>query len=533
MFSGRAVLFAFVSALLLVVGATSCKKNHAPDVPAVPAGPTHCFKDTTHTFTTTATDPDDDSVAVRFDWGDATVSDWSGWSASGETIALSHAWHNTGTYEVTVQARDRKELKSGWSGALTVTTVLRRLPYCPAEPTGPNRGSQDWSYSFTAVAFHPDSIAVAIRFAWGDGDTSDWSYFFVSGQPVKMSHVWSAPDTYEVTAQARDRSNAFSQWSAPHTITIRPPDTLLKWRLQLAAGVGLDVYSSPAIGPDGTVYVGSPDGALYAVNADGVLKWSYESGRDVESSPAIAADGTIYVGSDDDYLYAINSDGVLEWSYESGRDVESSPAIAADGTVYFSSRDGYLYALNPDGTLRWRYGTGSRVESSPAIAADGTVYVGSSDRYLYALDPGGTLRWRYETRSRVESSPAIAADGTVYVGSCDDYLYALNPDGTLRWRYETVRNVESSPAIAADGSIYLGSDDNFLYTLNPDGTLKWRFETDGDIKSSPTIGPDGTIYFAGCDGYLYALKGTSPLADSPWPKFHHDLRNTGRVGGGR
>ena len=32
-------------------------------------------------------------------------------------------------------------------------------------------------------------------------------------------------------------------------------------------------------------------------------------------------------------------------------------------------------------------------------------------------------------------------------------------------------------------------------------------------------------------GSFYALRGTSPLADSPWPKFQHDLRNTGRVGG--
>jgi len=51
------------------------------------------------------------------------------------------------------------------------------------------------------------------------------------------------------------------------------------------------------------------------------------------------------------------------------------------------------------------------------------------------------------------------------------------------------------------------------------------------VESSPAIAPDSTIYFCANDGYLYALKGTQPIADSPWPKFHHDLKNTGRVDG--
>jgi outer membrane protein assembly factor BamB len=33
------------------------------------------------------------------------------------------------------------------------------------------------------------------------------------------------------------------------------------------------VYSSPAVGSDGTVYVGSQDYYLYAINPGGTLKW--------------------------------------------------------------------------------------------------------------------------------------------------------------------------------------------------------------------------------------------------------------------
>ena len=72
------------------------------------------------------------------------------------------------------------------------------------------------------------------------------------------------------------------------------------------------VESSPAIGSDGTVYVGSWDKKLYAINGKtGVKLWEFETGksqRGVASSPAIGPDGTVYVGSYDNNLYAIKTD---------------------------------------------------------------------------------------------------------------------------------------------------------------------------------------------------------------------------------
>ena len=48
------------------------------------------------------------------------------------------------------------------------------------------------------------------------------------------------------------------------------------------------------------------DNKLYAINGkSGVKLWEFETGDDVHSSPAIGSDGTVYVGSDDKKLYAI------------------------------------------------------------------------------------------------------------------------------------------------------------------------------------------------------------------------------------
>ena len=51
---------------------------------------------------------------------------------------------------------------------------------------------------------------------------------------------------------------------------------------------------------------------------NGTLKWKFLTGGSVYSSPAIGVNGTIYVGSDDCYLYAINPDGTLKWKFQTG-----------------------------------------------------------------------------------------------------------------------------------------------------------------------------------------------------------------------
>jgi hypothetical protein len=207
---------------LVVTASLSCETNHAPDVPALPTGPAYCFKDTTYMFQTVVSDRDGDSMVVRFDWGDSSDSHWMGWFASGDTVASAHAWSDTGNYEVRVSAQDR-ERTSDLSDGLKVKVTIRWPPETPAAPAGPSVGGRDTLYTFTSGADHPDNIPVAIRFAWGDGDTSDWSAFDLPGGPVSMSHAWSEPDTYAVTAQAKDTGELTSLWSSPHTIVIRPP----------------------------------------------------------------------------------------------------------------------------------------------------------------------------------------------------------------------------------------------------------------------------------------------------------------------
>jgi outer membrane protein assembly factor BamB len=473
-----------------------------------------------------------------------------------------------------IRTRPASVIEVALTGLLLAVVVLsckNSPPMSPEPPAGVSIGGPNIPYQFTATATDPEADSIAIRFSWGDSDTSAWSQFVSAGDTVVMSHAWRDTGLYQVRAQAQDKRGGLSVWSTPCFLTIG--EGILKWRYPGTGFVLSSPTSSPAVSPEGTIYIGeayiprsylwaiNPDGShrwycriddflgesapavgtdgtiyiggwnwLSAVSPSGILKWRYGI-CGTYTSPAIGSDNTVYIGTWHGDLYALNPDGTLKWRYYTTDNVVSSPAIGSDGTVHIGAGD-WLYALNHDGTLKWRYETEGTIYSSPAIGSDGTVYIGAGD-WLYALNHDGTLKWRYQAQGSIGlySSPAISSDGTVYVGSEEGAIYALNPDGTLKWRYQTEGRIYSSPAISSDGTLYIGSEDEAIYASNPDGALKWRYQTQEGIWTSPAIGSDGSVYITSA-GYLYAIQGSSVLADSPWPKFQHDNQNTGRVGGG-
>lgn len=79
----------------------------------------------------------------------------------------------------------------------------------------------------------------------------------------------------------------------------------------------------------------------------GTVLWEFKTGS-VDSNPAIGPDGTVYVGSTDNKLYAINGkNGVKLWEFKTGGPLFPSPAIGSDGTVYFVALV-MLYAIKTD-----------------------------------------------------------------------------------------------------------------------------------------------------------------------------------------
>jgi RHS repeat-associated protein len=249
---------------------------------------------------------------------------------------------------------------------------------------------------------------------------------------------------------------------------LRPTTGSTKWSFS----IGGTVSSGPALSADGaTLYVTSQNGKLVALNAaNGQARWTLTRAA-IWTSPAIGVDGTVYVGADDG-LHAVDpATGATKWSrsFGSGGFVRSSPAIAGDGTIYVGTDLGRLEATKLDGSAGFSFtapGIGI-IRSAPALGSDATIYFGSRDRKLYAVDPSGASKWAFITGGNVDSSPAVGADGTVYVGSDDRKLYALRPDGTQLFAFTTGGSVRGATAIGRNGTVFAGSDDQRIWAFGP------------------------------------------------------------------
>jgi hypothetical protein len=336
---------------------------------------------------------------------------------------------------------------------------------------------------------------------------------------------------------------------------------------------GSTIATSPAIAPDGTIYIGSYAG-LFAITNAGSNKWTIPS--PVASSPAIGSDGTIYFGDGYTNFSAINPDGSQKWTYPL-QGVKSCPAIGPDNTIYVAA-GAQLFALTPAGTKKWALITDSSEYSacSAVIGPDGTIYFGNTT--FYAINPDGTIKWSLPFAGFSGDSAAVGADGTIYVGNGP--LYALNPDGTGLWTNTAVDFAGCSPVVGGTGVIYLAGNierglhavspagevlwnatdafawhtppppspavdaggmiyyawSDILYAVTPQGGIQWSYRSPGYYalnspfvtQFSPAIGPDGTIYATFLSG-VYALKGTNGLGNAPWPMYHQNLRHTGKV----
>ena len=179
-----------------------------------------------------------------------------------------------------------------------------------------------------------------------------------------------------------------------------------KWEFK----TGGEVWSSPAIGSDGTIYVGSHDKKVYALHPDGTNKteskgllevtpspatraagpvlWEFETGgAPVRSSPAIGADGTVYVGSNRKKFFALDGKtGVKQWEFKPAGRVESSPAIGIDGTIYVGSNDKKVYALDGNtGVKKWEFETGEWVKTQKELGVACILRLPSGPMALFML----------------------------------------------------------------------------------------------------------------------------------------------------
>jgi len=353
------------------------------------------------------------------------------------------------------------------------------------------------------------------------------------------------------------------------------PDGTVKWSVSKDG-----FWVCPALGKDGTLYtVNYLENNLYAYTPDGQQKWVVPIGTNILGSPAVGADGTVYIGCGDKKLYAIDASGQQKWTFTASGEIWVTPALAADGTIYFGTYDGKFYAVDATGNQKWitNYTLGQR--DTLLIDANGTIYLGTgANATLVALNPDGTQKWQlpFSTNS-TRCPPALASDGTLYIGCYDGNLYAIGsaaPNLTL--------TKSASPASAVPGAVVtytlayantgVAQATNVLLTdvlpanvsivsgsisgggtYNPTtNTVSWTLGTlsaggsgggtsSGQVTFQVTVAANATVGSAITNtAAISSTEVPNAVASNPatvniiasqrgdWWMFHHDLQHTGR-----
>jgi len=481
---------------------------------------------------------------------------------------MNKAYSAYGTYDITVRLKDKKNALSGWSDPHSVV-IGHSQPLTPAILAGPDSIWFTNSATFLVAGSDPDREKLRFKFAWGDGDTSDWLEPNVGDTAISTSYTWDSAGRFDVTVRAEDTTGDLSSWSSSKTVVVRGLDE--KWFFKDDSGP----VTTPVIMPDGAIVFADRAGIVREVSTSGGEVWKYAMGAAPGSSPSVAASGTVFILGSDGNLDALSTAGKLLWQHQVGgqlppasRNYDAPPSISGERIVYVPGDS--LYALDEFGALKWRIGRPNGLVSSPAIAAngtiyvrfgdtldaltadslttwsryvpagggkglppsvgaDGTVYCSGTDGLLYALSPtNGVPLWTVQTSG--ETEPVLGLDGTIYVES-NQLLVAVSPTGSVTWTAapEDPSQSWSAPVVVvADSAIYAptrGSSGSSLLAFNHASTIRWDLAADIAELTSPCISTTGVVYVA-TDSGLMALSGSSALAKSAWPCARHDSQHT-------
>jgi hypothetical protein len=105
------------------LGMAAVITNYPPQIPPRPSGQIVGLPGVEYDYSSSTTDPDGDNLFYQFSWGDE-ISGWIGPYPSGDTCTASHAWNNSGTYQIKVKAKDVYDRESDWSDSLTIQRYI-------------------------------------------------------------------------------------------------------------------------------------------------------------------------------------------------------------------------------------------------------------------------------------------------------------------------------------------------------------------------------------------------------------------------
>ena len=369
-----------------------------------------------------------------------------------------------------------------------------------------------------------------------------FQYLAAGSYPVKLT----VTDSYGLTA------------SITKSVNILDPTMIIATQWTMSLGGAVKAGSSPALSPDGnTLYMlrskaGDDAAALYAYNAsNGQVKWTLDlseamsglsptaTATDVFCSPSVGADGTVYIIVRDlqstsasrvgPVTIAVNPSGSVKWAKASGASGTNlyaiTPAIDATGNILVANRSNEMLKFTPDG-VGTTFSTGSLgATAGITVSRNGVAYAAANGKNgFFATDiNSGSQLWMYNTdfaaapdafTGALRSAQAsIDTDGTLYYVTDDanggGEVIAFNPTGTAKWIYRTAGAIpDGGVVIGEDGTIYANGGTSAaegLIALDKSGKLLWNYATKAIVQTSPTIDNRGYIHIIDAQANYYVI----------------------------
>ena len=415
----------FIAVYLIIIFCSilfvNCKnKNNPPYTPDAPSGQAYGLINVAYTFSSSATDVEENNIAIRFAWVDGDTSNWSDYVASGDTVRMSHSWSYADTYYIQTQAQDVYHNLSNWSDRKQVIISDNQPPRTPTIILGTHSGAVNVYYIFRTSTTDPDNDSVAYQFDWGNSVVSNWSNFAPSDSFVSMTNNWSGPGIFSIKARVKDTQGAISGWSYAYQIMITLEGSEFPNHIIKTITVGNQPANLTALSNDSFVYVINENSNNVSVIAT--------------SDNCIIA--TVNVGNQPAGVTALPNCQLVYVANQNSNNV--SVIRTSDNTVVATIPVGQ----NPVGVTTLPNGNFVYVANS---GSDDVSVIRTSDNALIATIPVGSNPWDITTlpNGNYVYVTNVSSSNISVVNTSNNLVVATIPLDNIPYRISSLPNGES------------------------------------------------------------------------------------------
>lgn len=344
-------------------------------------------------------------------------------------------------------------------------------------------------------------------------------------------------------------------------VALNPVSGGVRWSFGGSAGLGA-VDGVPAVG-NGTattakVYVAARNGGVFALNADGTEAWHYSTGDTLNVGPAVAGatvgtpatavEEVLVAGAlSTSSIYGVYGAGatgtLISKQAVAGANTSSAPFVLNQNVYYGHATNIAQHSLSAAGVLGADSGAGNLPKASYLeVVTDGTLLYAWRNLANGIVAADTTLTRQWTNAFTPTGAPGIAPDGSIIVALTTGPVraFAAASPGASSQLF-TLNASGHAPLFGWNGS---ASTEHLYFTADPaqlqawDATanqLSWMSSANGTTCRAATMDCQGRVFSATSGltsgkSLVYALVSDDRgLANSAWPSYRIDARNTGNA----